>query len=83
MYRFGLTEFSCKYLWSMPAIDPNGSMSPCCAVFPERCDFGNVFQQNLSEIWNNEKYVASRRIVSGKPGSPSTVCVICAANGFV
>ena len=73
----------CKYLWTMPAIDPDGSLSPCCAVYPEKYDFGNVFQQSLSEIWNNEKYVASRRIVSGRKGHAATVCATCAANGFI
>ena len=73
----------CKYLWSMPAINPNGSVSPCCAVFPERCDFGNVFDQGFRKLWNNEKFVAARRAVRGKASDVPTVCVTCAKNGFI
>jgi len=74
---------TCKFLWSMPAINPNGSVSPCCAVFPERYDFGNVLEQGFASIWNNDKFVAARRAVRGKACGVPTVCVTCAKNGFV
>jgi len=73
----------CKYLWSMPAINPNGSLSPCCAVFPEKLDFGNVLEEGFRNVWNNEKYVSARRVVAGKKATVPTVCINCVRNGFI
>lgn len=73
----------CIFLWSTMVINPDGSASPCCAVYPEKYDFGNAFRDGLMKIWNNEKYVASRRIVSGKKSGISTVCANCLKNGFI
>lgn len=78
-----ITNANCKYLWSMPSINPDGSLSPCCGVYPEKYDFGNVFESGFADIWNNDKYVASRRIVSGKKAEMATVCVNCVKNGFI
>lgn len=74
---------SCMFLWGVGVINPNGSMSPCCAVYPEKYDFGNVFKGGFMKVWNNEKYMASRRIVSGKKSSIKTVCINCIKNGFI
>ena len=74
---------SCIFLWSMPVINPNGSVSPCCAVYPEKYDFGNAFKEGLMKVWNNENYTASRKLVSGKDFDASTVCVNCLKNGFI
>lgn len=74
---------SCIFLWSMPVINPNGSVSPCCAVYPEKYDFGNAFRKGIMSIWNGKGYVSSRKIVAGKEFDESTVCVNCVKNGFI
>jgi len=74
---------SCIFLWSMPVINPNGSVAPCCSVYPEKYDFGNAFKDTLMKVWNNKMYVSSRRIVYGKKGSCGTVCVNCVKFGFI
>lgn len=74
---------SCMFLWSMPVVNPDGSVSPCCAVYPERHDFGNAFKEGLMNIWNNERYVASRKIVSRKKSCINTVCSNCVKHGFI
>ncbi|NQT18588.1 MAG: radical SAM protein [Planctomycetes bacterium] len=78
-----ITNANCKYLWSMPSINPDGSLSPCCGVYPEKYDFGNVLESGFAAIWNNKKYVAARRVVSGKKPDMATVCVNCVKNGFI
>ena len=41
-------------------------------------DFGNVFENKISEIWNNEKYVSARTTwTKGKKPSEITICNIC------
>lgn len=74
---------SCIFLWSMPVVNPNGSVSPCCAVYPEVFDFGNAFKEKLMKVWNHERYIASRRLVSGKKSRIGTVCYNCVKHGFI
>jgi len=74
---------SCIFLWSMPVVNSNGSVSPCCSVYPEKFDFGNAFRDGLLKVWNNRFYTSSRRIVSGKEMKMFTVCAYCTKHGFI
>lgn len=60
----------CSSLWLGPAIHADGSVLPCCIVSDGRFSFGNVFAQPFAEIWNNRKFRAARRAVSGLPVEP-------------
>ncbi len=74
----------CRFLWLEPSINPNGSVSPCCALWYEKYDFGNVNESSFKEIWNNELYVKARLISGGKPsggGDEEHVCRICYEKG--
>ena len=73
---------SCKFPWSMPAVNPDGSLSPCCGVYPEKYDFGNVLHQGFAAVWNGPQYVASRSLIAGRRSAISTVCANCLKNGF-
>jgi radical SAM protein with 4Fe4S-binding SPASM domain len=75
----------CYFLWTTSAINSDGSVSPCCALYNQDYDFGNVFEsgQNFRKIWNNENYVESRKIVLGEPTGKKTVCRVCAMHGFI
>ncbi len=44
----------CKFPWQFVGVRANGEISVCCliGVFSN----GNIFEQSLSEIWNNSKY---------------------------
>ena len=73
---------SCKFPWSMPVISPTGSVAPCCGVYPERFDFGNALADGFMTVWNNSRYVASRRLIAGRSSAANTVCANCLKNGF-
>jgi radical SAM protein with 4Fe4S-binding SPASM domain len=76
---------SCYFLWTTAAINPDGSVSPCCALYNQAFDFGNVFEgkRSFREVWNGEKYMAARKTVAGQRSGIVTVCSICARHGFI
>ncbi len=73
----------CYYLWLVSAINPNGSVSPCCGAYFEKEDFGNAFTEGFRKIWNNKKYVAARRAVAMKKPNSQTVCDNCVRTGYM
>ncbi len=71
----------CSFLYSSFIVNWNGSVSPCCMVWPEKYDFGNVFREGFEAVWNNEAFLASRSLIfRGKPSAVRTVCGICKNN---
>lgn len=69
----------CHFLWQGPIyIEENGDVFPCCHAW-EAKPLGNVREQKLVEIWNNERMQAMRRAhVSGElRGLPE--CLACKA----
>ena len=52
----------CKSLWQSPSINSDGSLVPCCHLYHESNDFGNIFKEDFDAIWNNEYYQASRNL---------------------
>ena len=74
----------CVFLDTMMVINPNGSVSPCCGVYEEKWDFGNVFDRGVFDVWNNEKYRRARETVRKRDASDRTlVCSYCVENGFL
>jgi len=71
----------CGLLWYESVIHPNGSVSPCCAIWPEKYDFGNISNNSFKEIWNNEQYQNARRIsLSDDISINDHICHICKTN---
>jgi len=52
----------CRSLWQSPSINTDGSLAPCCYLYHESNDFGNIFKEDFDAIWNNEYYQASRNL---------------------
>jgi MoaA/NifB/PqqE/SkfB family radical SAM enzyme len=76
----------CPFLWFQSAINWNGSVSPCCALYDEKYDFGNAFIVSFKTVWNNDKYRQAREIVRTKKisnGDFLNACYYCAKNGFI
>lgn len=47
----------CDWPWLGPFINSHGDVMPCCVInSPEELTFGNIFKEDFSNIWNNEKY---------------------------
>jgi len=67
----------CKWPWMSVYITVDGYVTPCCmqGSDPEIINFGNVFKQNFSEIWNNKKYKDFRAKLKSK--KPPEVCRGC------
>lgn len=77
---------TCNFLWVQSAINWNGSVSPCCALYDEKYDFGNAFDISFKNVWNNDKYQQARKIVRTKKNNKSdlqNVCYYCLKNGFI
>lgn len=78
---------TCPFLWTQAAINWNGSVAPCCAVWEEKYDFGNINEQSFKKIWNNKIYIFSRELIAkkGKVKNKSgirTICANCLRYGF-
>lgn len=75
---------SCRWLWLKAAINWNGSVSPCCAVWDEKYDFGNIRHNSFKAVWNSAKYQEARKIAAKGILKPSdNICSICHGNKSV
>lgn len=74
----------CRWLWLQSSINWNGSVSPCCAVWHEKFDFGNASDTSFFQIWNSSDYLEARKIARGeKIDSTENICSICYSNKAV
>jgi radical SAM protein with 4Fe4S-binding SPASM domain len=75
------TKKQCHWLWSGLVINFDGGISPCCIVEDEKADFGNVFDEDVLDIWNNNKYQTARsEFVSECQDDNLTICNVCKNN---
>ncbi|MEM7825408.1 MAG: radical SAM protein [Candidatus Aenigmatarchaeota archaeon] len=66
----------CLYPWVCPYITWNGFVTPCCVKpDPEEFNFGNVFEDSFSSIWNSKKYKKFRESLNSK--APPQICRGC------
>lgn len=75
-------EQACYWLWRGIVINPDGGVSACCAADDINDDFGSVNENSIKEIWNNQKYRASRRLFNKDSkmrmlNNKRTVCFRC------
>ncbi len=58
-------QSNCSWLYRAAYINYDGGVLPCCRDTRRIAnDFGNVFQDKFSVIWNNESYRTSRKYVA-------------------
>ena len=71
-------ERGCKWPWRGSYITADGYVTPCCenGSDPDKINFGNIFQQSYTEIWNSPAYRKFRGELKSKTGRPS-ICVDC------
>ncbi len=75
-----LSNRKCYFLWQTITINWDGSVAPCCCVFDQSTDFGNITQQSFKEIWNNEKFRSARNLFGRNANGqnvPNTICRTC------
>jgi len=71
---------NCSLSWNAVSIGWDGSVTPCCHLYHESSDFGNLMQDSFRNIWNNELYRKSRSILNhlrASSGDPLTACKLC------
>lgn len=70
----------CNWPWELICIQPEGNISPCCAVYSQKYDFGNVLNASFTKIWNGKKYRDARKIIktnnlNNDPNMPCNYCI--------
>jgi radical SAM protein with 4Fe4S-binding SPASM domain len=55
---------ACFYLYRSMFIYPGGGVTPCCFAHDDKWDFGNLYNNSVSEIWNNKTYKSARMLFS-------------------
>jgi radical SAM protein with 4Fe4S-binding SPASM domain len=71
-------DSACYFLYRYGVVNPDAGVSPCCVVYGENTDFGNLATQRFSQIWNNDAFVSARNhYVTGGQISTATVCDRC------
>ncbi|MBI5324259.1 MAG: SPASM domain-containing protein [Ignavibacteriae bacterium] len=85
MYRYSknkpkalMEPIRCPHIWDTLSINVYGDVTPCCYTYKKEHSFGNVFETPLIDIWNNEKYISSRKYFLDKNYTDcNTVCSKC------
>ena len=62
------SDRACSWLYGVFVLNPNGKVSPCCAVPSEKLDFGEYRRGDLFSVWNNETFRRARRMFAPPPG---------------
>ena len=73
---------TCGWHYAYTTINPDGSVSPCCALWDQKYDFGAVGQGvSFAEVWNNKYFKKARSLASGVDakgiGDLITICNTC------
>jgi len=71
-------KMGCYYLYRSLIVNSDGQVAPCCIVYGEENDFGEILTQDFAQLWNNEYYRSARSLFSkGSNPTVSTVCERC------
>jgi len=70
------TQYTCRFLWNELFVAVNGDVTPCC--IQGRPVVGNVFKENLDQVWNGEGMREMRRRL--RDGDPVDCCRDCNYN---
>lgn len=54
---------NCERPWSHLNVRADGGVASCCYEFFKKDDFGNIGDNNFAEIWNNEFFQESRKLI--------------------
>lgn len=59
----------CTWLWKKAVFHWDGGLASCCTGFKKEDDFDTFRAGDFHKLWNNEKFIAARRIWT-EPDSP-------------
>ncbi|MBD3306064.1 radical SAM protein [candidate division KSB3 bacterium] len=66
----------CEWIYSTVTVQANGDVVPCCRDPKGQYVLGNVFQDHIYDIWNNEKYLSLRNSI-GVRQQIIDLCKLC------
>ncbi len=67
----------CPYPWTSMVIASNGDVVACCRDLQHKTVLGNLFEQELAEIWNGERYAYLRRALVEQAPERANACRNC------
>ncbi len=68
----------CSWPYRSAYVNYDGGLLPCCRDFRKVAnDFGNVFDQGLRAVWNNDKYQAARALIADPANADPKTRVMC------
>lgn len=71
-----LDPIDCYWPWRVLVSSWNGDIDPCC-YHNQLGSFGNIFEQQLTELINNDKFTWARRRITGRGTDESHDNIIC------
>jgi radical SAM protein with 4Fe4S-binding SPASM domain len=76
LWATGTARRPCFYLWDMPYVTWDGSVTPCCALpDPDLVQLGSLRERGFKELWNAPAYRAYREAVTSR--EPPSSCRGC------
>ncbi|MCR4314899.1 MAG: radical SAM protein [Planctomycetes bacterium] len=70
----GSEYFPCIWLWKSLAIHSSGRVVPCCADFDGELVLGDLREESILEIWNNDRVRAMRADMLEKQVAKYEIC---------
>ena len=67
----------CFYLYRSMTINPEGAVAPCCIISNEKYDFGDIRQDTLDVLWNNERYRSARNLYTQRRDPTAKIGTVC------
>ncbi|MBF0103968.1 MAG: SPASM domain-containing protein [Deltaproteobacteria bacterium] len=74
-----LANTVCLFLWRSMSINADLKVTPCCHTYTKESFMGDLAENSVMEIWNNEKYQSARRLFNHKVCADKGVRTICHA----
>jgi len=67
----------CPYPWTQMAVTYAGDCVPCCRDTSARSILGNVFKDDIMEVWNGPKYIEFRQNLLDRKPELNPACKEC------
>jgi radical SAM protein with 4Fe4S-binding SPASM domain len=72
--------FRCQEVMVKLSIDWDGMISPCCLDYDQQLSVGNIYKDDLMDVWKSENVKAIRTLLSNKRQDLFTLCRTCELN---
>jgi radical SAM protein with 4Fe4S-binding SPASM domain len=72
-----LLDERCFYLYRSMTINPEGGVAPCCIIYDERYDFGDIRNESLETLWNNKRYRSARSLYTTSKDPTARIGTVC------